>query len=87
MGTFDFLDILVGLAIAGLDDFGVGFRRLVVGSPVSVAEIAVDDAGLRKTLLVDAHDICAVDVFIGKFFGEDRTVEERTLAVLLAVKI
>ena len=66
------------------------FARGVECRPVFVAHIAVDNAGLRTTIIIDRHEIVARSGGIFLLYdslGEYRTVEKRTVAVLLAVEV
>ena len=85
--TFDFLDIPVGLAWTGLDNLGVGAGRVVIGPSFAVTQITIDHACSGEALLVDAHDIGAVDVLIRELLGEHGSVEQRSVAVLLTIEI
>ena len=90
VGIAFFLDILVGLRGVGLDGLlvcggGVGVRRALL-----VAQHTVEDACLGAAVGIDVCKVLAraFGILLGDdLLGKGGAVEERTLAILLAVEV
>ena len=89
-GLLHFAYIAVGLRGIVFYDTRVAVLHVVYGVAVLVAHVAVDNAGAREAVVVHHHIVVAAALgifFLQKCLGEHRAVEQRTVAVLLAVEV
>ncbi len=83
-----FLHIFVGLQGRRFRHLRPQRFRIVVGAAVLVAQIAVEHLGYGASVGIHTHKAVAVSVVHDvKFLGKGHAIEQRALAVLLAVHI
>ena len=90
VGPLHFLNVFVGLVRRCLHHLSIALGGIVERTVVLIAEISVDNTDSRTAVFIHRHEEIARAFGIFLFFeclGEHRTVEKRTVAVLLTVEI
>ncbi len=88
--TFHFLHIFIMLRRMVFHYFGVHTLGIIESSTVFVTQITVDNPCLRTAILIHRYVIAARSgriLLLHHCLGKHRTIEERTVAILLTVEI